>query len=127
MSIFDIFGKVLRGNDNLYQNSDIIYSDEDEEDEDYDENDEERLELYQIDTTDAYYNGAFDEDGDEAICSCCGGELRFRDDYWECLDCGATMDRLEYLNYIGAEPPFEECLTCGDNYPLCRKWCHNID
>lgn len=104
---------------------DYIYG-EDEENSECDDTDE-YMELYEIDTTDAYYNGAFDEDGGEVICSYCGGELRFRDEYWECLDCGMTMNRAEYFNYIGAEATYPECTSCGDNYPLCKKWCSYHD
>ena len=104
---------------------DYIYG-EDEEKTTIDDVDE-YIEIYKVDTTDAYYNGAFDEDGGEVICGCCGGELRFRDDYWECQNCGATMDRTEYFNYIGAESTYPECITCGDNYPVCRKWCSYHD
>ena len=32
------------------------------------------------------------------------------------------MNRQEYFDYIGAEPPGEECYVCDNLYPGCI-WC----
>ena len=85
--------------------------------------DDEYIKLYKEDSTDAFVNGAFDDEGDEVLCDCCGGELRYRNFKWVCEDCGESMDRADYFNYIGAEPPFEYCKSCIENYPVCRNWC----
>lgn len=80
--------------------------------------------IYKIDAKDEFVNGAYDEDGDCASCDRCDGELRFEDGQWVCRECGNVIDRPSYFNYIGAEPPGDACITCGNNYPLCKRWCH---
>lgn len=81
--------------------------------------------VYRIDAADDFFNGAFDEDGDCVECDICQeGRLRFRNGNWVCQDCGNVINRPEYFNYIGAEPPGEDCITCNNNYPLCKRWCN---
>lgn len=34
------------------------------------------------------------------------------------------MDRAEWFNYIGAEPPGADCeSSCCENHPFCKKHC----
>lgn len=84
--------------------------------------------IYRIDTADEYYNGAYDDDGNDVVCDFCGGEMKFRDGEWYCTECGQTMDRATYFNHIGAEPPGDGCMHgCDENYPLCKKWCSRYE
>lgn len=82
--------------------------------------------FHRLDMMDEWLNGAYDEDGDAALCDICGSELKWNpiEENWYCPDCGQTMDRPAYLNHIGAEPPGDVCLTeCWENYPLCKQCC----
>ena len=83
-------------------------------------------EIYRVDTRDEWINSAYDEDGNAVCCDRCGGEMRWdpKGRSWRCPECGREMERIEYFDYIGAEPPGSECLTnCAENYPFCRRSC----
>lgn len=64
------------------------------------------------------YDDVYDEDGYYVICAC-GGEIKWKDGIYICPHCGLTMNRSEFFNYIGAEPPGPECITCNNLYPGC--------
>ena len=70
------------------------------------------------------FSEAYDEEGNSVCCPSCGDEMYFKDgtNIFVCLSCGYEMDRQEYFDYIGAEPPGEECKTCDSLYPGCI-WC----
>lgn len=92
--------------------------------------DEEYGFVYRIDAKDEWINGAYDEEGNVAVCDICGGELAWNSSacHWYCRDCGQEMDRPTYFNHIGANPPGPICLTnCGENYPFCKKYCEQYD
>lgn len=84
--------------------------------------------IYKIDAFDEWVNGAYTENGDTAICDCCGGEMKWNPvmQHWYCKECGQEMDRPIYFNHIGANPPGILCLTnCNENYPFCKKRCEH--
>jgi hypothetical protein len=71
-------------------------------------------------------NGAYTEDGDEALCDVCSEALRWNPEaaYYECKSCGRVLDRALYFQLIGANPPGIDCLSqCRENYPFCKKYC----
>lgn len=85
---------------------------------------DEYMDIYRIDARDEYLNGAYDDEGNGVYCDHCSGEMFHRGNEWVCRECGKAMSRMEYLGYIGAEPPGSKCFTnCNENYPLCKKWC----
>jgi predicted RNA-binding Zn-ribbon protein involved in translation (DUF1610 family) len=90
---------------------------------------DEYVKIYEIDGMDAWQNTAYDESGDSVICDLCGVEFRFsraRNEYY-CPDCGQTLSRVEFLDYIGSVPPSSECVTnCRENYPFCKEYCEKI-
>lgn len=89
---------------------------------------DEYSEIYKVDARDDWLNGAYDEEGNVAVCDICEGELAWnpKDRNWYCKGCGQEMDRAEYLNYIGANPPGPRCLSgCEENYPFCKKHCEH--
>lgn len=67
------------------------------------------------------YSEVYDEAGDIVICDVCGDEIKWRekDGVYMCRRCGRTFTRKEFFDYIGAEPPGEECYTCECLYPGC--------
>lgn len=64
------------------------------------------------------YDDVYDEDGDFVNCIC-GGTIKWKDGVYICPDCGEVLNRAEFFNHIGAEPPGPECLTCANLYPGC--------
>lgn len=72
-----------------------------------------------FESVDTFYDYAYDEEGDSVYCDYCGSEIIFQDGEYTCLGCGQVMDRKTFFNYIGAEPPGKECLTCTNLYPGC--------
>lgn len=82
--------------------------------------------LHRIDMEDEWRNSAYDEDGEGAVCELCGGELRWNGEVYICKECRSEMSRCDYLNYIGANPPNEQCFRCVTNYPFCKKECDHI-
>ena len=68
---------------------------------------------------DESYDEVYDEDGNSVFCDGCGGEIKWKNGVYICPSCGKTMSREEFFNYIGAEPPGKECLTCDNLYPGC--------
>lgn len=67
------------------------------------------------------YSDVFDEDGDSVICDCCGDLIKFRNGKYVCSGCGQVLSRSEFFNYIGADIPGDECLTCDNLYPGCTQ------
>lgn len=79
-----------------------------------------------VDASDLWANSGYDEDGNSAYCDRCGTGLRWSptEQQWYCPDCGQTLRRDEWFNYIGADPPSAICIWgCSENYPFCRKPC----
>lgn len=82
--------------------------------------------IRKLDPHDEWVNGAYDEEGMQVTCSYCDGDLKFDPSagHWYCTECGTTMGRREYFNYIGANPPGPHCMNiCSTNYPFCKKYC----
>jgi hypothetical protein len=82
--------------------------------------------FYRVDARDALINGAYDEDGEQVYCDACGEELRWDPAMrcWRCGGCGNLKSRIQFFDFIGADPPGEKCLSqCQENYPFCRKRC----
>ena len=87
-------------------------------------------EFYQIDALDDWINGAYTEDGDEALCSACGEPMRYDEEnfMYVCPGCGYFLNRTDYFSHIGANPPGSICISqCKENYPVCKKWCVDYD
>lgn len=92
----------------------------------HERHDDEYTEIYRVDMRDEWMNAAYDETGNAAVCGLCGAELRWNPvmECWYCPDCGQEMNRVEYFDFIGAQPPGAQCLTnCCENYPFCKKYC----
>lgn len=70
------------------------------------------------------YDEVYDEEGSFVPCDYCNGYIKWKDGTYICSDCGQTMSRDVFFNYIGAEPPGPECLTCDNLYPGCVI-CHH--
>ena len=70
------------------------------------------------------FEEAYDEEGDWVCCPNCGDQMYFKDseNIFACLACGYEMERQDFLDYIGADIPGEECKTCDSLYPGCM-WC----
>lgn len=86
--------------------------------------------IYRIDALDEWINGAYDENGNTAICDRCGGDLKWNPvmSHWYCTECEQTMNRDIYFNHIGASPPGRRCISgCEENYPFCKKYCEHFD
>lgn len=66
-----------------------------------------------------YGNEVYTEEGDSIECSWCGGPIIYRDGNYTCASCGKVIDRSEFFNWIGAEPPGPECKSCDNLYPGC--------
>lgn len=62
---------------------------------------------------------AYDEDGDSVECDVCGMELVIKDGEYYCAECDEVWSREKFFDYIGAEPPGDECYTCTNDYPSC--------
>lgn len=88
------------------------------------------IDIFKLDMMDEWLNGAYDENGDEAVCDICYAGLYHdpeRDVYY-CRRCGSEMTRARFLDYIGANPPGPACNgECKENYPLCKQWCRLYD
>lgn len=83
-------------------------------------------ELHPVDVTDLWMNSGYDDEGMSVSCDRCDGEMRWSPTkrLWYCPECGQEMDRAEWFNYIGAEPPGADCeSSCCENYPFCKKHC----
>ena len=70
------------------------------------------------------YSDVFTEDGDEVFCDWCGIEIKWKDGQYVCPNCGQEMTREIFFNYIGANPPGKECITCDELYPGCMECPH---
>ncbi len=70
------------------------------------------------------YSEASDEQGLSVLCPLCDDQLHFNEaeNIFVCLGCGYEMSRQDFLEYINADVPGEECLTCDSLYPG-RTWC----
>lgn len=68
------------------------------------------------------YDEVYDTEGYEVRSECCGVPIKWQDDHYVCPECGQTIEREYFFNYIGAELPGELCLTCDQLYP-CTS-CH---
>ena len=84
-----------------------------------------------INAAEDWMNGGYDENGEEVLCDICDeGVMRWNEDagVWVCDECGRTMTRQEYFDWIGANPPGKKCLnSCCENYPFCKKYCCEYD
>lgn len=65
------------------------------------------------------YDDVYDEDGGDVICPMCDALIKYIDYKYTCPECGYILERKAFFEYIGAEPPGEECLTCRNLYPGC--------
>lgn len=72
-------------------------------------------------------DGCYDEDGMGVTCDDCYGNIFWKDGNYICKDCGKVFERVEYFNYIGADPPDSKCIFCKENYPICKRWCSEIE
>jgi hypothetical protein len=82
--------------------------------------------FYKIDARDEWICGAYDEDGDQVYCDACGDELKWNPESrtWQCKGCGNTKSRIQFFDFIGANPPGKKCLSqCMENYPFCKDGC----
>lgn len=84
------------------------------------------VEVRPVDMQEEIRDRARDEDGDAVCCPDCGLD----EFYWTedgelvvCLDCETEMDREDFFNYIGANPPSGRCLHCTGHYPQCKRDC----
>lgn len=80
-----------------------------------------------VDMQDEMQNLAHDEDGDEVSCPDCGSDAFYWSEDGErviCQDCDTEMDREDFFNYIGANPPSDRCLHCFGLYPQCKRDCN---
>jgi len=75
--------------------------------------------IYEHNESDSSYDDVYDEDGNEVNCDYCHAEMKFKGGQYVCLECGQVMSREVFFNYIGAEPPGSECVTCDNLYPGC--------
>lgn len=73
---------------------------------------------------DESYEDVYDEDGFSVQCDMCNSIIKWKDGLYICPDCGQTFSRPEFFNYIGAEPPGEECTSCDNIYPGCTVCPH---
>lgn len=93
------------------------------------DSDNDYSDIYEIDSQDEWINGAYDENGDSVFCDICGGEMKWNqsDCLWFCQECGQVINRSQWFNYIGANPPSYICITnCKENYPFCKKYCDRV-
>lgn len=65
------------------------------------------------------YDDVYNEQGDAVLCDKCGHDIYWKDSVYICPQCGQTMSRRVFFDYIGAVPPRPECLTCDNLYPGC--------
>jgi hypothetical protein len=93
---------------------DKIYGYDEEDSRSYEES--EGFCLYELDHD---YDDVYDEDGDGVYCDLCNSEIGWKDGQYICTGCGRVIDRDVFFNYIGAEPPGNECATCNNLYPGC--------
>lgn len=72
------------------------------------------------------YSDVYTEDGDAVICENCGCDIMWNDETGEymCPWCGHQLSRVEFFDYIGAEPPGSRCITCSELYPGCTSCPH---
>jgi len=86
--------------------------------------------IYRLNAYDEWANGAWDEQGESALCDLCGEEMKWNPVMvkWYCPGCEQEMDRAVYFNHIGANPPSSACLSdCEENYPFCKKYCDRFE
>jgi len=99
----------------IYGLDDDVYDpDEDEIEDD--------LEEYPIEFfDDPSYEEIYDENGEYSLVQCdsCQETIRWKNGDYICPNCGTVMNRSEFFNCIGAEPPGIECSTCNNLYPGC--------
>lgn len=62
---------------------------------------------------------AYDEDGDSVECEHCGQQIVFKGGDYYCPECDEVIDREDFFDMIGADPPGDECYTCDNKYPGC--------
>lgn len=90
--------------EHIYDNGDdsgIDYSDlsgyESDEAEEY------AIDAYEDIYDDPSFEDVYDPDGNEVHCDMCYGIMGRKDGKYVCRECGRTMEREYFLNYIGAE------------------------
>lgn len=98
--------------------SGISYEENEDENEDYEEELEIGSEYHSI------YDEVYDEEGAGVYCDWCHSEIIWKDGQYVCSGCGQVMERKDFFNYIGAEPPGPKCVTCSDLYPGCISCPH---
>ena len=67
------------------------------------------------------YEEVYDESGSYVPCDGynCNAKVKFHNGQYKCPKCGKIFDRADFFNYIGANPPGPECVTCDNQYPGC--------
>lgn len=91
-----------------------------------------KFNLFRRNAFDDWLNGSFDDEGGSAVCGRCFTELRWKSDGSGCYcpECEQELDRSDYFNYIGAQPPGSDCVYgCTEPYPQCKQFCdrYSID
>ena len=66
-----------------------------------------------------YGERAYDEEGNDVQCDWCGGDIIWKDGQYYCFRCDEVWPRQKFFDYIGAQPPGKECVTCDNLYPGC--------
>lgn len=74
-----------------------------------------------------WIDGCYDEDGMGVTCDWCSSDIVWHHGKYICRGCGKEFERAEYFNYIGAEPPDAKCIFCDNNYPVCKRWCDQVE
>ena len=64
-------------------------------------------------------NFVYDEEGNWVECDECRTPLVWEDGQYYCPTCEEYWSRETFFDYIGAELPGDECLTCDNCYPGC--------
>lgn len=73
------------------------------------------------------YDDCYDEDGMGVTCERCDSDIIWYEGNYICRGCGEEYSRPVFFNYIGAEPPDPKCITCKNNYPVCKSWCEQVE
>ena len=66
-----------------------------------------------------YGERVYDEEGNGVECDWCGSDIIWKNGNYYCFNCDEVWSREKFFNYIGAQLPGKECLTCDNLYPGC--------